>query len=122
MEAKTLLEKVNKVLESEGVAASQLTNEEKLYDFIFPGIENAKSTLSSLHKNKKKKGNSPIGKIKSFILKRVRNIVINTVEAESMKQQKFNDMTYQALVILQEENKKLQAELKELQKKDSNDR
>lgn len=116
MDSKTLLKNVDSILEAEGVQLDDLSTQEKLQEFVFPGIENAKSTLSSLHKYKPQTGKSIPQKIKSYILMKIRNIVVNTVEAESMRQQKYNDMVYQALLLMHEENQVLRSKISELQK------
>ncbi len=114
MTKEEILEKVDKVLEEEGMDTSglNLSNEEKLQKYILPSLEQARNTISNLYKYEPKKGSSILGKAKTTILNKLKNIVINVIERESMRQQKFNELTYQALIILVDENKELKKKLK----------
>jgi hypothetical protein len=107
MTAEELLQKVDELLAKEGHNVSELTREEKLYDFVLPGLEKSKSTLSSLYKYEPRNKRGIFGAIKFKILSKLKNIIINVVERESMSQQKVNELTFQAFVLLTEEIKTL---------------
>ncbi len=110
MTQEEVLKKVDDLLEKEGLNKEDLSNDEKLSKYILPSLEQSKSTLSNLYKFQPN-SNGTLGKIKEKILSKLKNIVINVVERESMRQQKFNELTYQAIVALVEENKKLKEKL-----------
>lgn len=103
-----LLNNVNQILTEEG---SEDTNQytdslDILEKLILPGLKNSKNTMSSLYKYTPPQKGGILGKFKGMILIRLRNIVLNVVEAESMKQHKFNELTYKAIEELTAELKK----------------
>ena len=112
MTKERLLEKVNNVLKEEQVNFSNIPNDEKLNSYIIPSLEQSKNTLSNLYKYE------PIGKgvfrkLKVMIFSKLKNIVINIVEKESTRQQKFNELAFQAICLIAEENKELKKKLAE---------
>ncbi|MDQ6984750.1 MAG: hypothetical protein Q9M91_08030 [Candidatus Dojkabacteria bacterium] len=107
-----LLERVNKVLEDEGTSvAAKKTNSEILSELIIPALENSKDTLSSLYSYEPPKRAGLISKAKRLFLTRIRNITFNIVEKQSMRQQKFNELTFKAIEALQKENEELREQL-----------
>lgn len=113
MTKEELLKNLDEVLEEEGLSNPDLTNEEKLNDFILPSLEQSKATLANLYKFEPKNGKGILRKIKYKILSKIKNVTINVVERESMRQQRFNELTYQAIKILVEENEMLKEKIKE---------
>ena len=108
-----LLEKVNQIIKNEGFAAPEdLSSSEKLDKYIIPGIQNSKNTLAELYKFSPKDKQGFVGKLKNMILGKVKNITLNVVERESMRQQKFNELTYQALVEMKKELEGLKSSTK----------
>ncbi|GAB4284436.1 MAG: hypothetical protein Kow0081_1610 [Candidatus Dojkabacteria bacterium] len=79
------------------------TQRELMEEFILPGLYNSKNTLGSLYKFVPKQKSGIFGKLKNKFLHKMKNIVINVVERESMRQQKFNELTYQSIMNLQKQ-------------------
>ena len=101
---KEILSNINKLIEEEGFTSK--TNDdpiEKLEKFILPGLLNSKSTLSSIYNWEPSTNKYGIlGKLKVFILRRLKNIIVNVFERNAMKQQKFNDLVYEAIITLKD--------------------
>jgi len=103
-----ILEKVNKFLKEEGLDNwGDKTPEKLLEEFILPGLQNSKNTLASLYQYSPTDKAGFVGNLKNKILHKVKNITLNVMERQSMRQQKFNELAYQAILQLVEENKKL---------------
>jgi hypothetical protein len=113
---KELLEKVNNVLKEEGVDQNQdLQSSEIIEEFILPGLKASKDTLQAIYfQNHNRPGF--LGKIKDFVQRKLINTTINVIEKQSMRQQKFNELTYRAIEKLAEENRGLREELDSLKK------
>ena len=111
---KEVLKKVRKVLEDEGYEFEDKNKSEQeiLEEFILPGLKNSKGVLESLYSFQTRKREGLIGRIKSLIQNKIIGTVVNVIEKQSMKQQKFNELTYRAVERLVEENKKLKEKLK----------
>jgi hypothetical protein len=109
-----LLQKAKSILESEGVEleGESLTDSQLLKDFILPGLKSSKEVLSSIYAFKPRKRGDFIGKFKSKIQEKIVNTVVNVMEKQSMKQQKFNELVYQAIEKLITENETLREQLK----------
>lgn len=110
MKPDELLSKVNDVLKQEGIAVDQdsnLSGVEKLDKLILPALENSKNIQSSLYSYQPTPGKGFARKVKNIILSKVRNITIAVLERTIMRQQKVNELTFQALRELAEENKQL---------------
>lgn len=106
---KDILEKVNKILESEGKDGKELniSKDELLRDFILPALKSSKDVLGSIYAFDSRERSGLLGGIKSKVQRKIINTVINVVEKQSMRQQKFNDLMYKAIEILIEENNNL---------------
>ncbi|MCA9386823.1 hypothetical protein KC669_02190 [Candidatus Dojkabacteria bacterium] len=99
-----ILKRIGELIEEENLnTKTELSTEELFMQFILPSLEQSKQTLSSLYKFEVKNYGGITGKIKSKILSKIKNIVINVVERESMRQQKFNELVYQTLLLLVDE-------------------
>ena len=111
--SKEILNKVDAVLEEEGLAtnATDKSPMNLLEKFIVPGLYASKNTLGNLYKYVPKEKFGFLGKVKNRVIGRIKNIVLNVVERESMSQQKFNELTYQAVLNLTEEVKKLREQI-----------
>lgn len=112
MNTEQILKKAEELLaEEQRSIPKDIDSYEKLSKYILPALEKNKSTLASLYQFAPKTSSSFLGRIKAKILSKLRNITINVVERESMKQQKYNELVYQALTELynlydQQNNKK----------------
>lgn len=101
IDSKDILQKVGAILEDEKQdIQKQLQGYEKLDQYIIPALEKNKNTLASLYQFAPKTRQGIVGKIKGKILQKLHNVVINAVERESMRQQKYNDLLYQAILEL----------------------
>lgn len=99
-----ILQKIGEIIEEEGLSSNNdLCTEELFKEFILPSLEQSKQTLSSLYKFEVKNYGGIFGKIKYKIITKIKNIVINVVERESMRQQKFNELVYQSMLLLVDE-------------------
>ncbi|MCA9381177.1 hypothetical protein KC678_02840 [Candidatus Dojkabacteria bacterium] len=99
-----VLKRIGELIEDEGISTkSNLSTEELFKEFILPSLDQSKQTLSSLYKFEVKNYSGIFGKLKSKIINKIKNIVINVVERESMRQQKFNELVYQSLLLLIDE-------------------
>lgn len=107
-----ILEKAKIILEKEGISLAEENKSpsEILRELILPGLDNSKDTLSAIYfKSKHRSGF--LGSIKTKIQSKIINTVINVVEKQSMKQQKFNNLLYKAIENLVIENDNLKKEL-----------
>lgn len=112
LSSEEILEKTKKVLEDEGYEfGEEKTNLEVLSEFILPGLKNSKDTLGSIYSLQTRPRGGILGKIKNKIQMKIVNTCINVIEKQSMKQQKFNELTYRAIERLIEENKELREKL-----------
>lgn len=115
MTSEEILKKVEEVLKEEGLEFdSKMDNEKILNEFIIPGLQNSKNTLQSLYGFQGRARGGVIGKIKSLFQNKIINTCINVIEKQSIRQQKFNELTYKAIETLVDENKKLKEEVKRL--------
>lgn len=112
-----ILNTTNQILSEEGVDSSDIKNPtEALKNFILPGLNSSKDTLSSIYyKSRTREG--IVGKMKTKIQGVIINTVINVVERQSMKQQKFNGLVYKAVEALEKENEELRSEISALKSK-----
>jgi len=93
-----LLKKVNKLVEEEmSHKPEEMSSDEYMREFLLPALENSKNTLESLYLDRSKKRTGVIGKLKSFIEKKIENIALGVVEKQSTKQAKFNEAVYRIL-------------------------
>lgn len=109
-----MLNTTNHILSEEGVDSNDTKNPtEALKNFILPGLNSSKDTLSSIYyKSRSREGF--VGKVKTKIQGVIINTVINVVERQSMKQQKFNGLVYKAVEALEKENEELRMKIEEL--------
>lgn len=111
-----LVSKAKKILDTEGETLPMLESSDELQEFVLPGMKNSKDTMASIYfKSRDRKG--LVGKIKTKIQTMIINTVINVIEKQSMKQQKFNTLTYKAIETLVEENTKLKEEIEKIKDK-----
>lgn len=109
MEEKTILGKVEKYLEQKDpfFKKESLSEEEFLAQYLLPSLENSKDILDGLYSsNNVKERRGLFGKIKTKIERKIVNIVINVIERQSAKQQKFNELTFRAIELLVQKKKK----------------
>ncbi len=114
-----ILKRTKELLAEEGIDLEnkEITSEEMLREFILPGIKNSKDVLSSIYTFKSRKRGGALGNFKTKLQNKIINTVINVIEKQGMKQQKFNELTYRAIEKLIEENNYLRNEISDLKKK-----
>lgn len=100
--ASELLANVQSVLQSEGSVAES-SNKDKLRELILPALESTRNTHSALYGYEPPHASGFVRKLKNFVLSKFRNVTINVLEQQVMKQQKFNELTYQALLEMSQE-------------------
>jgi len=107
IKAQELLNKTKIILENEGELdnVDKLSNDTILKDFVLPGLKNSKDVLSSIYSFQSRSRGGFLGKIKTLLQNKIILTVINVIERQSMKQQKFNELTYKAIEALVEENR-----------------
>lgn len=99
-----LIAKSEYMLEQEGLNATTIQDPLlKLEAYIIPGLENSKNILGSLYLWEPSQKNGLIGKLKNSILVRIRNIVLNVLERQVMRQQKFNDLMFESVKAISEQ-------------------
>lgn len=116
MDSKTLLQNAENILKEEGVDLSKMTDTQTLKEYILPAMESSKDVLSSIYTFQSRTRESFLGKIKTKIQQKIIFTVINVIEKQSMRQQKFNELTYRAVEKLIAENENLKKEIEELKK------
>lgn len=100
-----LIQNVNKILEEEGVNMNSNNTEENL-QYILKAMESSKDILSPLYSFKSRERGGLIGKIKTKIQNKIIFTVINVIEKQSQKQQKFNELVYRYIQELDSSRKK----------------
>ena len=92
-----ILNKTRVVLESEGVKIDRNKDTDALGNQILPAMASMRDIQTPLYSWE------PIGRggVKRGILVRMRNIIVNVLERTIMRQQKYNELTYQAILELQ---------------------
>jgi len=116
MDSKQLLQNAEEILKNEGVDLSQKTDSETLKEYILPAMESSKDILSSVYAFSSRSREGFLGKIKTKIQQKIIFTVINVIEKQSMRQQKFNELTFRAVEKLIAENEALKKEIEELKK------
>ncbi len=104
-----LIANAEKLLADEGKWKSGEQNlAEAFRDFILPALKSSKDTLHTIYyKGFIRDRSGILGKIKTTIQMKIVNSVIATIEKQSQKQQKFNELTYRSIEILVDEIEKL---------------
>jgi len=105
--AEEILKNEDPNFEKEDMTTAQLLNE-----FILPGLNNSKDTMASIYEFKSRNRPGLFGKLKTAFQQKIINTVINVIEKPSMKQQKFNELTYKAIEALMKENKELREQFR----------
>lgn len=104
-----ILKKTKELLAEEGIDLDRTDKSpsEMLEEFILPGLKGSKDTLESIYSMQTRERAGILGKFTSKIQKKLINTVINVIEKQAMRQQKFNELSYKAIELLIEENKTL---------------
>lgn len=111
--SRKLIQKAEEILRNEdpNFQKEEMTTEEIMNEFILPGLKNSKDTLASIYDFKSRSRSGFLGGLKTAFQNKIINTVINVIEKPSMKQQKFNELTYKAIEMLVKENEELKKKL-----------
>ncbi len=111
-----LMNKAKQVLQGEGIDFDDTKKSagELLKEFILPSLKSSKDVLGSIYTFRLRDKSGIGGKIKNAIQSKIVNTVINVTEKQSMKQQKFNELTYRAIEKLIEENDELRRQISDI--------
>lgn len=90
---KKLINNVNEILLEEGFAFESEDHEKNL-EYILKALESSKDILSPLYSFKSRERGGFLGTIKTKIQNKIIFTVINVIEKQSQKQQKFNELVY----------------------------
>lgn len=116
MKEDKLLKDVKEILKGEGVEEKVMTRDEVYKEFLLPGLNNSKNILEPLYSFKVNSKSGIIGKLKMAVQSKIVNTCINVLERQSIKQQKFNELTFRSIEKLIEENRELRKKIDELSK------
>lgn len=114
MDSKELLKNAEAYLKNEGIDLTKKTDSETLKEYILPAMESSKDILSSIYAFQSRDREGFAGKIKTLIQRKIIFTVINVIEKQSMRQQKFNELTFRAVERLIAENDSLRKQVEEL--------
>jgi hypothetical protein len=114
MDSKELLERAENYLKDINKFSEKKDNHATLTEYILPAMEASKDTISSIYGFTTRKREGFFGKIKSLIQNKIVFTVINVIEKQSTKQQKFNELTFRAVENLIQENSELKSQIEAL--------
>jgi len=120
MNQEEILKKLNDYIKDHDPFFQETTNLKKstfdiLEEDVLPVLKVNKNILENLYSwDYKKTNKSLITKIKNYLKKIIKNIVINIIERIEIKQAKFNEITYTAIEILIKENRELKKQIEEI--------
>lgn len=97
-----------------GTAETQLSNTEKLNKFGLTTLSATKNILGDIYAYTPPQGAGILRKVKNKIINVVRNVTISTIESAIIKQNKYNEVNFQLVEHLMQENLELRKELEQL--------
>ncbi|MCA9379142.1 hypothetical protein KC640_01825 [Candidatus Dojkabacteria bacterium] len=106
-----ILAKTRELLKNEGYDLEDNSTGDKLDKLIIPALAASRNVQGALYSYEPAYGSSIVRKLKNFVLGKLRNITVAVVEKAIMRQQKVNELTYQAILELQKENAQLRKQL-----------
>lgn len=112
LSSEEILAKTRELLKNEGYDLEDGSTEDRLEKLIIPALAASRNVQGALYSYEPAYGSSPVRKLKNFILGKLRNITVAVVEKAIMRQQKVNELTYRAILELQQENAQLRKQLK----------
>lgn len=113
-----ILAKTRELLRNEGYNLDDSSTDDKLGKLIIPALAASRNVQGALYSYEPAYGSSIVRKLKNFILGKLRNITVAVVEKAIMRQQKVNELTYQAIIELQQQNAELRKQLERSQPRD----
>jgi DNA primase large subunit len=110
------LKKLDDYLTDHGLSASEyLDTKAKLDQYGLPALAATKSILNDIYSYRPPTGDGILRKVKNKIINLIRNVSISTIELSTIKQNKFNELTYQFIDMLVAENKELRERITKLE-------
>lgn len=109
-----VLQNVDDLLSDEGLTPDQADSGHKLEEHILPVLEKSRDIQSYLYSYEPPHARGFVRKLKNTFLTKMRNIIVNVMERATMRQQKYNELTYQAILELAQENRELKSEISQL--------
>ena len=110
-ESQAILENAKKMLKAEGITTDSSEPDNKLEQHILPVLEKSRDIQSYLYSYEPPHASGIVRKAKNFVLTKFRNIIVNVMERVTMRQQKYNELLYQAIIELQRENAELKDQI-----------
>lgn len=109
-----LIQRAEEILNDEGKLRSKDRSiEDTFREFIIPALRSSKDTLHTIYyKGFVRDRGGILGSIKKKIQMKIVNSVISTIEKQSQKQQKFNELTFRSIELLVEELEAVKAKAK----------
>ena len=101
-----ILESTNQFLDSLGLLEEGDSDQDKLTKLL-EVLAKSRNTQSAFYGWEPPHGGGFLRKIKNKIQLVIKNIILNTLEKYVMRQQKYNEVVYQTMMELVEENKRL---------------
>lgn len=114
--SKKILEKTRQFLHAHGELEDSASSKDKLRELIIPALQSSKNIQSAFYSWEPPHSKGLARKPKNFILQKLKSIVINILEKSFMRQQKYNELLFQAVSELKTENDDLRKQLAELKK------
>lgn len=115
-EGEKLLEKVKRLLKSEGVSArDKIEVENEIESYLLPSLDKFREVQRFIYEPFLYEKAGFIGKLKNKILNKIGNVSRNVVEKSVMRQQKYNDNVYILLMHLYNKNRDLEEKLAKLE-------
>lgn len=106
-----ILQNADDLLTAEGYENAADGSRDKLRDLVIPALTSAKDIQTSFYSWQPTQGNALIRVGKSLVLGRLKNIIINVLDKMVTRQQKYNELMFQAVQELAKENAELKAKL-----------
>lgn len=104
-----LLKNTQEFLENQGFSQDQDV-EDKLEKLI-EMLSKSRNTQGAFYGWEPPHGGGVARKLKNTIQTKLKNIILNTLEKYVMRQQKFNELTYQTILELKQENEQIKEQL-----------
>lgn len=111
-----LLEKVRKLLKSEGVnSRNKVEVENEIEEYLLPAMDKFRDVQRFVYEPFLNTKSGLLGKIKTVMLSKMGNVARNVVERGFARQQKYNDNVYTMLMHLYTENRELKKRVSDLE-------
>jgi hypothetical protein len=106
-DSKGILTNAEEFLQEHGYEIGGDDPKDKLRELIIPTLTHSRNTQSSLYNWQPPHSRGVFRMFKNLVLGKIKNIVVAILEKPMMKQQKYNELMYQAVIELAKENEAL---------------